>query len=334
MAEDFAVVRYKNFTPEDAFDAVAKIEQCIAHAVATGYWEKDTSIAQASGELLLKAKAQSFSPAPAAGNPNDQRIAIQAFAPVAPATDGILKIGYFPFGWDPGAATFNDVVNSSTVSWSGMRNITGTTSGFGALANRVFVGQMRDELTAAAPYPGNSLTILLVGTTVAEIEYAAHVGRVITCSDPFDFGLGLYGDACLTGAPFDIATANGWLKGTFGATTTNDAAVLHAGGNFWHFANVAYDPTALLLDNVNGLKRILPYTVYGTGLARGGTPSSAPGCGIIGQMKYIREVDASYDFFARLRSTTPGSSQVWRAAVYDATIRPQVFLWGAEVEVP
>lgn len=328
MAEDYAIVRHKAFTPSDAFDVVAKIEECIAHAVASGYWQKDTSITQASGELLLKAKPQSFSPAPAAGNPDDQRIAIQAFA------GGILKVGYFPFGWDLGAATFNDVVNSSTVSWTGMRNITGTTSGFGALPDRVFVGQMRDQLTAAAPYPGNSLTILLVGSAIAEIEYGAHVGRVITCSDPSDFALGLYGDALLTGGVFDTATAAGWLKGAFGATTTNDAAVIHGGGAFWHYANVAYDPSTLNLDNVNNIKRFLPYSVYGLGRARGGAANSSSHCGIIGQTKYIREKDTSFDFHARLRSTTPGSNQIWRAAVYDITIRPQVFLWGTEVEVP
>lgn len=327
MAEDWAIVRHKAITSADAFDVVTKIEECIAHAGVAGHWEKDTSISQASGELLLKPLSQTFVPPPALGDPNDQRVAVQAFA------GGVVKFGYFPSGWDPGAATFNDVVNSSAVSWSGMRSITGTTSGFGALPDRVWVAQMRDELTTAAPYPGSSITVLLTASSVNEIKYAAHIGRVIACSDPSDFGLGVWGDACLTGGVYDIATANSWLKGAF-STGPTDNAVVFGGGSTWYYANVAYDPTAIFLDDVNGIKRLFPYSVYGLGRARGGTLDATTSCGIIGQTKYIREMDASFNYFIRVQSSTVGSNQQWRPAVYDTNSRPMVFLWGPEVEVP
>ena len=138
----------------------------------------------------------------------------------------------------------------------------------------------------------------------------------------------------MTGAPFASATTASWLKGAFSASQTADSSIFWSGGNEWYFAQVGYDPTAQMLDGVNNIRRFFPYSLIGVGRARGGTANSSTYCGILGQTKYIRELDASYSFKARLKSKTPGSNQIWRASVFDTNSQPQVVLWGPEVEVP
>jgi hypothetical protein len=324
MAEDFGIVHYKSFTPNDAFSAVSAIAACIAAATG-GYWEVDSSITVASGELALKAKSQTFSPPPTLGDPNNQRIAIRAQA------GQILQIAYAPDGWDSGTADFTDIAATSTKPWSDFRNITGSASGFGALSNTVWLVQYRDELATVSPYPGSTLTILLGNSS--NYLYGCHAGRGLSMDNRSDPQLDLHGDCLLVGQPSDHLVNNSWLRGDNAVGGVN-ASIVKSGATWFNYCRITDDPTAAMKNPVGGFRRMVPYNVHGFGRAIPTPRDATTHCGILGQMKYIREAPVATSIIQIQRSVTD-LNQRWKSMIWDATTtRDQVILWGPETEVP
>lgn len=321
MAEDYGIVHYKSFTAGDSTAAASAISAVIT-AATSGYWEIDPDISVASGEVALRATEQTFSPVPSPDNPNNQRIAIRAQA------SGVLQFAYAPSGWDAGTTTFAEIVATSTAVWTGFRNITGTTTGFGATPSVVWVAQYRDELTASSPYPASTMTVL-VGTT-STFLYGAHVGRGVAMDNTSDYTELLYGDCLLVGQPIDIATNFSWLRGDALQGSVN-AAIVRSGSTWWSYARVADDLTAANLADVGGAKRLVPYAMYGFGNAKP-LNNNTTHAGILGQLKYIRESNILLPFSSALASST-SVNQRWKPMVYDATNRSQYVLWGPETEV-
>lgn len=314
MAEDSAIVRTKAFSAGDSTSAADAITSCIA--AATGYWELDSTVTVGSGEVALKATQQSY------GDADNQRIAIRAQA------SGVLQFGYAPDGWT--ITSLSDLDTTPPTAWSGWRNITGTSTGFGATILRVWVAQYRDQFdSSTAPNPASSLCVF-VGTS-STWNYGSHVGRVISTDNASDPGNDIFGDALLVGTPVaSTTTVNGWLRGDHTNNPAN-ASVIRTGLTWWSYTRIADTLWANSLSDVASNRRIVPLNLYGHGNAKP-VGDATTHAGIIGQCKYLRRHGTSLNFSAYLQSTT--STQRWTAVVPSTTNTDHVVLWNAAVEVP
>ena len=317
MAEDFGIVHTKS-TASTGTAVIAAIRACInAAALPSKYWEEDPTITVTSEQIALRATPQLLGPA------DSQQILIRHTG------SGIVQVGYAPDGGLPPVAS--DVDTTPPAIWSGMRNITGATlTGIGASIARVWVAQYRDQ-SSAGPNPASSLSIILGSGTVW--AYGAHLGRVIATDNESDPTFDIYGDAVLTGVPRETQATGGWLFGS-NAFAASDASVIRTGPTTWSYARVSDAMTTAMLADLASTRRVVPYAFHGVGKARPSPADNTTNAGVIGQAKYLRQHRTALAFGGTLRSQTAGSSQVWRASVYDTTDRAQYVLWGPETEVP
>ena len=313
MAEDFAIVRTKA-TASTGTEIIAAIRSCVTSTV--GYWEEDPTIAVTAEEIALRAVAQGL------GDADLQQILIRHTG------SGVVQFGYAPSGGLPPAAVDVDTIPPPV--WSGMRNITGTASGVGASITRLWVAQYRDQLIAG-PNPASSLAVIL-GTSTAWL-WACHAGRILATDNESDPDTDIFGDGLLTGVPRETYAAGSWIHGTQ-TSNPDHGSVIRTGATRWSFARVADQLTTASLADVASQRRVVPYCFHGFGKARPAPADNTTMAGIIGQAKYVRLHRTALAFGGTLRSDTVGSSQVWRASVYDATDRAQYVLWGPETEVP
>ena len=317
MAEDYGIVHTKS-TASTGTDVIAAIRACVNAAVAPDkYWEEDATITVTSEQIALRATAQGF------GDADLQQILIRHTG------SGIVQVGYAPAGGLPPNAT--DIDTFPPTVWSGMRNITGANAtGIGASIARVWVAQYRDDFVAG-PNPASSITIIL-GSATAWL-YGAHLGRIISTDNESDPDIDIFGDGVLVGVPRETHANGGWI---FGSNTfsVDHSSVIRTGLTWWSYARVADVLTTTAQADVAGQRRVVPYCFHGFGKARPATADNTTMAGIIGTAKYIRLHRTALAFGGTLRSQTAGSSQVWRASVYDTTDRAQYVLWGPETEVP
>lgn len=269
-------------------------------------------------------------------------------------TDNI-KIGYSPNGaitWV--YPTTGIPALDPAKSWTGMRNITGTSGTWTAPGTRVVMAEYHDASIETGF--GASLTLLLENAAGTGFAYGCHVGRIIVPDNNSDYSLlgtppaSISGDALLVGRPDVDHVAGSWVYGNF--THPDDSSCIRVGNLKWSYFRMIPErgqpePPAVLAGNdqlraIKGIYKPMPYSVMGHGraVAYGANVQSdtaTDGAGRIGQTKYLRLFYYDLEHRAQVSSIAYDSLQSWLGCTASdvATKRHQVVLWSkASVVVP
>lgn len=200
------------------------------------------------------------------------------------ATPVQIKVGYAALGgivdWE---------TTPSALYFTGMRNITGTTSNIAGT----------NGVARAAEYP--DAVLLILSSALPNWVCGFCAGGLIAPFDANDAAKGLTGEALFTGRPDAEGTTGGWLVGS----TTNAHASVFRASTTWLPVAAAQrytPPNANLLSIVN-VERLVPYSIA--------PPSASNLGGQIGVTKYIRMYRRALPHETALVSNDVTSTQAW-----------------------
>jgi hypothetical protein len=268
MAEQFAQV----FNGNAASASGAAYVDWIAAALIDGdRWFTDAS---SSGKALLQNAVTSA------------QIVLWGTA-AATGSQGQVSIGFAP----DGGVTDWDTAPTAAV-WSGMRNITGSTSLITTAGTRL----------SLAVYDGALAIIVHRPTSYFRI---AMIGSIFTPLDESDRALNIGVDGMLLGAASNQTSAGNWLTGSNIASLADHCSVVRVKGEFVRLASTnRLVPPSLSLDRASGVERFVPYLVHQ--LTSTGTIGAT-----LAATKYLRQWRAFLPHETRLFSDTTGSEQAW-----------------------
>ena len=271
------------FTGSPGIDGAAVVDWVASWAASSTFW---TAPSASSGKILLRCVE------------TGSEIVLHGSATQ-------IQIGYAPGG---GVADWSG--SPTAPIWSGMRNITASTTAISGTSGQIRLAEYSD-----------ALVLLLAGPTPRWV-FGFSAGLLIAPWDGNDPTKGLAGDALLTGRPDGEGAGLGWLVGTVGSTNTSVFWAV----NSWQpvAALTRYLPGSAALGAIGGVERLIPYAI--------GAPT-VTSIGQIGVTKYMRMYRRALPHETELISDTLGSAQSWITGVTDtaATARNHFLLWSQTV---
>lgn len=242
-----------------------------------------------NGIMLLKclAPSQKFDPS----DSNEPEYYSQVLLKAVSTTN--IQIAYDPKGQilatEPSSTWGID--NNKSDSFSGFKNITGSTSNWTGT-----------NVNSYLTYYDDALTLFFPGTNV--ITYAAHVGKIYLPDNRSDLKIGIDGSGIIVGKPntiVSVSSNNDWIAMQSNAANREVSSCVKISNTSWTTIRT-FDATATqYTTDVAGKTRLVPFTLSGYN----------PTAGEIGRTKYLRAYKTLLPNLTLLESAVSNSKQAW-----------------------
>lgn len=227
-----------------------------------------------------------------------------------------IQIAYDPEGSinkDLNSNTWGIDANKSN-SFSGFKNITGSTANWSNTNSTIYLTYYEDALTLF--FPG-----------VNVISYAAHIGKIYLPDNRSDLKIGIDGSGIFIGQPSQSTastSANAWIGTQSSAVNREVSSCIKISDTTWTTIRT-FDATASqYTTDVAGKSRLVPYTISG----------NIPAAGEVGRTKYLRAYKTQLPNLTLLESAVDNSKQAWIGwSVAANTPQKCIMLWCKKVNI-